>query len=812
MKKKRLNIHLSLANKMILFFMIIAIAILGITMSYIGIKERNFMLENTKEKANLRIEKHTEEIISIIEQDFNISRGIFYAIYNYQNLDYQTRDDLIIRIVKNTLKKNPNYASFWIHFDLEHIDTNYINKRLRKRYTCYRNEVNQEIFQTDTLTTDINKISSNSTYLLLKNSKKETLLEPYLDSYTDIEEDNFLQTSVCVPIVKNNNFIGIIGADLKLDFFKNWFDKINTIDGTYMFLISNNGTIISYPNYENIGKKINEVFPLLNIQFALSNYIKTGKETNFEGTDPLSKESGYFWLKPIKLGEAGNPWSIGIFISKKTILNEISKTMSFSLLLLVMSITVIVITIGLMIQRQVSKPLKKSIINLKELAKGNVQVKKMDIKTNKEMGEMSYSINLLINNLNKIVAFAQKIKEGNFNVNYEVKNDDDILGHSLLNMSSNLINAKNEEKKHKDEEDKRNWKTQGNAKLSEILRKYNNDIEELSFNVLDYLTTYLNAIQGSLYVKKEREDGDFVFELTGSIAYGRFKNDKQEFLLKEGLVGRCAFEKVILNMENIPENYVYVTSGLEQKNPQIVLLLPAIINQETYAVIELIAFDKFDNEKIDFLQKISEGIASTIANVKTNEQTKKLLEQSKQQTKELSSREEEIRQNVEELQATQEEAQRIRKEEGERIKNAEVEQKTLQKIIDKVSCRVFLKDDEGKIIVANEECAKSLNMTKKDIIGKLEAELLNDPEVAQIIWEEDRSIIAENKSVKKIQQDYFSTQKQMIETTKIPFFIKSLEKNGILYVQTKMNNIEDMNKKIKQLEDELSELENNKQS
>lgn len=810
MIKKQLNIRLSLANKMILLFMIIAISILGITMSYIVIKERNFMLKNTKEKANLKLEKYAEEITSVIEQDFNIARGILYSIYNYENLDYQTRNNLFIKIVNETVENNPNYASFWIHFDLEHIDTNCIGKRLRKRYTCYRNEINQAIFKTDTLTTDINKISSDNTYLDLKISKKETLLEPYWDSYTNSEEDKFLGTSVCVPIVKNNDFVGLIGADIKLDFFKNWFDKINTMEGTYMFLISNNGTIISHPNDENIGKKINEIFPLLNSKFKLSNYIKVGKENNFKGIDPLSKENGYFWIKPIQLGKENNPWSIGIFVQKHNVLKEVSKALSFSLILFIVSITIILITIGLIIQKQVSVPLKKSITNLKELAIGNIQVKKIKIQTSKEIEAITYAINLLIDNLQKTTIFAKKISEGDLVYNYEIKDEDDILGSSLLNMRTNLINAKNEEEKHKTKEEKRNWKTQGNAKLSEILRKYNNNIEELSFNVLNYLTSYLNAIQGSLYIKKEKGNNDFVFELTGSIAYGRFKNDKQEFLSKEGLVGRCAFERIILNIENVPENYVYVTSGLEQKNPQIILLVPAILNQETYAVIELISFHKFEKDKIEFLEKISEGIASTIANVKTNEQTKKLLEQSKYQNKELSSREEEIRQNVEELQATQEEVQRLRKEEGEKIKEAEIEQKTLQKIIDKISCRVFLKNSEGKIIAVNEETAKNLNMTKQDIIGKTEAELLNDPEAAQIIWEEDKSIIADNKSVTKIHQDYFFQQKQMVETIKIPFFIKNLESKGILYVQTKLSDIENMNDKIKQLKIELSRIKNEK--
>lgn len=88
------------------------------------------------------------------------------------------------------------------------------------------------------------------------------------------------------------------------------------------------------------------------------------------------------------------------------------------------------------------------------------------------------------------------------------------------------------------------------------------------------------------------------------------------------------------------------------------LLVPLVIEDKVFGIIELASFSKLEDYKINFVEKLAESIASTISTVKVNERTNELLKQSKVQAEELASQEEEMRQNMEELQATQEEAAR----------------------------------------------------------------------------------------------------------------------------------------------------------
>ncbi len=258
----------------------------------------------------------------------------------------------------------------------------------------------------------------------------------------------------------------------------------------------------------------------------------------------------------------------------------------------------------------------------------------------------------------KVQNFVNKLISDELDAEYDLTDEDDKVGRSLNELKNNIRQNKEEVERRRKEDDQRNWVAEGLARFSEILRNDNDNMEELSYNVISNLVKYVNANQGGFFIINDNDPSDKHFEMTASYAYERRKYPDRRLNWGEGLIGTCALELETIHMNEIPDSYVNITSGLGESSPRALLIVPLIINEEVHGVVEIASFKKFAKHEIEFIEKIAESIASTISSVKINVKTNRLLKESQEQAETLASQEEEMRQNMEELQATQEEAAR----------------------------------------------------------------------------------------------------------------------------------------------------------
>jgi len=337
---------------------------------------------------------------------------------------------------------------------------------------------------------------------------------------------------------------------------------------------------------------------------------------------------------------------------------------------IIMGIAFLIMIIGIVGSFHFSKKLTDSILlirdKLKELATGK-QVQEINVIRKDEVGEMTRSLNLLVEGLGSYTTFAKEIGQGNLDKSFQPLSGEDILGNELLTMRDNL-------KKAAYEKSLRDWANEGYALLGEVLRKNNTNTSMLCDEILKALVKYLAVNQGSLYILSENSSKiDRHLELMATYAYDRkrYESERKTIALGEGLTGQAVLERSIIHLTEIPENYVRITSGLGQALPRTIIIVPLIHNDDVYGVMELASFNKFQPYQVQFIEKVAESVASTISTVQVNERTRRLLEQSQQMSEELKAQEEELRQNQEELQATQEQMRRRQielEDENQRLK------------------------------------------------------------------------------------------------------------------------------------------------
>ena len=94
----------------------------------------------------------------------------------------------------------------------------------------------------------------------------------------------------------------------------------------------------------------------------------------------------------------------------------------------------------------VSQPIIAIELLLDQMSKGLI-VKKLDIDRNDEIGQMSNSLNALIDGVTAYAGFARQIGEGNLDSDFKLLSKEDNLGNSLLEMRNSLRHANEEEKK-----------------------------------------------------------------------------------------------------------------------------------------------------------------------------------------------------------------------------------------------------------------------------------------------------------------------------------------------------------------------------
>ncbi len=290
----------------------------------------------------------------------------------------------------------------------------------------------------------------------------------------------------------------------------------------------------------------------------------------------------------------------------------------------------------------------RDIVN--KLSKGDIRNVHMAMTGNDELTQMAAAVGSLAEGLKRTSTFADEVGKGNFNAAFTPLSEADTLGNALLKMNNNLKIAAEEDRK-------RSWASEGQAKFAEIMRS-TTDLSLLAGKIISGLVKYLQANQGGLFIVQEKDGQLPELDLLACYAYNRKKFVEKTILIGEGLLGQAYLEKDTLLLTEIPANYLQITSGLGLANPTCLLIVPLKVQDQVEGVLELASFKKFETHEIVFVEKLAESIASTIAAVKTTARTQKLLQESQQQAEELKSQEEEMRQNMEELVATQEEMKR----------------------------------------------------------------------------------------------------------------------------------------------------------
>ena len=214
------------------------------------------------------------------------------------------------------------------------------------------------------------------------------------------------------------------------------------------------------------------------------------------------------------------------------------------------------------------------------------------------------------------------------------------------------------------------WLKTNLAKFTRMLQGQK-DLLTVGRMILSELAPVVSAQQGVFYIMDGSGD-EPELKLLASYAYRERKGVNNHFRLGEGLVGQAALEKERILLNNVPDDYVQVSSGLGESKPVNIVVLPILFEGQVKAVMELSSFERFNSTHQTFLDQLTESIGIVLNTIEANTRTEDLLKQSQSLAGELQSRQQELQQTNQEL---EEKARQLFEQNAEvEHKNREVEQ------------------------------------------------------------------------------------------------------------------------------------------
>lgn len=318
-----------------------------------------------------------------------------------------------------------------------------------------------------------------------------------------------------------------------------------------------------------------------------------------------------------------------------------------------MGFSVVFISMGL--AYLISRRILKSIADLKEatsmMASGAPGFH-LTKDSNDEIGDLADAFNQMVESSNKVIQQANTIARGDYSAEIAPRSDQDALGLALSQMTESLRRASEENERER-------WLKTGQAELSDRMRG-EQALPTLSKNIVTYLAKYLGAPVGLIYLA----DSDGTLHLTGSYAYTRRKHLATEIKPGEGLVGQAALEKECILISEVPEDYIFINSGLGKTVPRNILVLPVLLDGHVKGILEIGSIQPFLNVQLDLLNLVAENIAITINSAQDRGKMAELLSETQRQSEQLHQQQEELKATNEEL---HEQTQAL-KQSGEELK------------------------------------------------------------------------------------------------------------------------------------------------
>jgi len=136
--------------------------------------------------------------------------------------------------------------------------------------------------------------------------------------------------------------------------------------------------------------------------------------------------------------------------------------------------------------------------------------------------------------------------------------------------------------------------------------------KEILQHGLQSICKQLDAGQGAAYQVQQENDSRFI-ELKSGYALSINESTTTRYDFGEGLIGQAAAGGQLLYLDEVPEGYIKIISGLGSASPRYLIIAP-VKNQETVlGILEIASFSPYSADQRKFVEQGAQLIADKLS-------------------------------------------------------------------------------------------------------------------------------------------------------------------------------------------------------
>ncbi len=335
---------------------------------------------------------------AVFEHAFNVTRTVTQTLVaSKQAPGVQMNREGLNEIMRQVLVGNDQFLSIWADWEpnaFDGRDAEYANKpgyTASGRYNFWNiRDENGEV-KADLVPTEDNEEATAEWYQVPKKTLREYVVEPM--NYP-VEGKPVLQASVEVPIVVKGQFLGLVGADFRLDFLQQLAEKMNLYEHAgKLLLLSHQGIVAGATRHaDKLNQPLSEAFPSLAKHLAS---LQNGQEVIELAGNELRI------LVPLQFGKTTTPWGAMILIPTAAITAEATQMMwrniSIGAALLVVTLLLLWLLAG-----RIAAPIRAAAQFATRIANGE-SVAKVAVTSDDETGLLLTAMNSMLENANSLL-------------------------------------------------------------------------------------------------------------------------------------------------------------------------------------------------------------------------------------------------------------------------------------------------------------------------------------------------------------------------------------------------------------------------